>query len=121
MLTPIPLDMCISEFKLFLVTVTVSGAPVPLDGCVLIWTLKKNPNTPDPGLIQKRSDTAPPGIAITDSANGAATLTLNPADTKSMAAYAHYQWDMRLIANGEPYTIAAGTLQLLQNVTDAIA
>ena len=123
-LVPIQLSMFLEEYKQFLVTVTISGSPTSLSGCVLVWTLKtiSGVTVQGPGLIQKRSDDG--GITITDVANGLATITILPADTTSLSANPYYLWDLRLINESvsppQPFTIATGRMQLLQNVTDAV-
>lgn len=62
------------------------GGPLPLTGCKVRWVLNKT--VTGSNLIYKDTDTG--GIVTTDAEGGLCTVSLNPDDTKDMAAGEYY-------------------------------
>jgi hypothetical protein len=65
-------------------TITLSGAPLPISSLSEIWfTAKLTDKDADPGIFQKTKTAG--GIVATDNPNGKARVTIDPADTASFA------------------------------------
>jgi hypothetical protein len=64
-------------------TITLSGAALPISSLTEIWfTAKLTDNAADPGLFQKTKTNG--GIVATDDPGGKARVTILPADTTSL-------------------------------------
>lgn len=105
----------------FSATVTDSNGVVNLTGKSLIFTLKTAYSDADVNAIaQKKSSTG--GIVITDAPNGLATITLLPADTRTLGdEFQVLVWDLQLIDGSNVYTVASGRMEVTPDVTISVS
>lgn len=91
------------------VDATASGQPLDVTGAAALLSVKVSDGATDYAL-QKAG-------AIVNGPGGALRFTIAPADTATLAA-GLYAFDVQItLAGGEVYTLAKGTLELLQDVT----
>lgn len=105
------------------IAVTRSGVALSLDHVKLYFTVKLNPATQDDEQadLQCTSDTGE-GIVIENPVTlGKAQLTITAEQTIPLVVGKKYYWDLKMIDDGgEPLYLAAGTLIVNQNVTQAV-
>jgi hypothetical protein len=99
------------------ITLEEEGEPVPLTGWTATFTAKLDKTDADNALttIQKTSPSG--GIEFIDAANGVMLITLDAADTKDLEKDTTYYWDVELSQSGEVFTVAAGTMKFVQDIT----
>lgn len=102
----------------FNVTITDStNLAVSLVGKTLIFTLKKALSDSDANAVaQKRSPSS--GITITNASQGKATVTISPADTRTLTdVWQALVWDLQMVDGTNVYTVASGTMTVSPDVT----
>jgi len=95
----------------------VDGDGVPRDttGWTIEYQLRVNAEDADPPVVAKTSAT-PGEVDAVDVSKGIWDVKLLPADTNQTAGV--YVWDVQATTGAaEIYTVAFGTLQILQDVT----
>lgn len=87
-----------------------AGAPKSLVGATIKYAVGYKPGIGQPSIFQK---TVGSGIAITDAANGAFTITVAAADTQALKGAAYYHECEVTDAAGVKHTVMTGTLTVL--------
>jgi hypothetical protein len=109
------LDAVRGDTNLYDGTVTRDGAPLPLDGCTLKLTVKRNELDVDADSVFQL--VAGEGITITNAANGLYAVEIEPALTLGLPERA-FHYDVQLTEPaGRVTTIVTGLLRLAGDVT----
>jgi hypothetical protein len=101
-------------------TVTQNGAVYNLTGSTVRMVAKRNPADLDAAATFNKSSPST-GIALTDAANGIATITLSPSDTTGLPT--GYKWilfyDVQVTtAGGAIFTVIDGEILVKPSITE---
>ena len=101
------------------VSVLSGRSAYSLAGATVYFTAKESRTDADTAAVIRKSSGGLGGVTITDAAGGLAEVTVNPADTSSLAAreyVLHYDVQVKT-SGGAIYTVAEGTVVVLPDVT----
>ncbi len=104
----------------WLLTVTESDGTTPIDlsGKTLWFFAKERLSDPDNRAAVRKNSSTIGGIVVTDSSNGLATLTIDPADTNGLPLKTSIVLlcESILVDGPNRYELDAGQLTVLGNV-----